>query len=168
MYSVSGLTDLSHHLDFRTADYVKQAKDLSPCLFGLLQKLLTQCDKKAEVKEMRAVFILSLICHSRSVEKSNRPSNAVRASSTCRRRLRHEVQRRIIDLFSRLGVCCGYKAVLAASKRVSEVSKAEIATTPGPYLESVAAYDNFEQSLGMKGRCLGENGEFHSGGFIGS
>jgi hypothetical protein len=124
--------------------------NLSPCLFGLLQKLLTQCDKKAEVKEMRAVFILSLICHSRSVEKST--IIAVRASSTCRRRLRRGVQRRIIDLFSRLGVCCGYKAVLTASKRVSEdVSKGEIATSPGSCPESVAAYDNFEQSLGMKG-----------------
>jgi hypothetical protein len=148
--------DLSHHLDFRTADYVKQAKDLSPCLFGLLQKLLTQYDTKAEVKEMRAVFILALICHSRSVKKSNSLQMQLGLHLHA-----GGVQRRIIDLFSRLGVCCGYKAVLAASKRVSEVSKGEIATL-GSCPESVTAYDNFEQSLGVKGQRLGENGEFHS------
>jgi hypothetical protein len=65
------------------------------CLFGLLQKLLTQCDTKAEVKEMRAVFILSLIFHSRFVKKSNSLQMQLGLHLHA-----GGVQRRIIDFYS--------------------------------------------------------------------
>jgi hypothetical protein len=71
------------------------------------------------------------------------------------------VQRRIIDLLSQLGVCCSYKTVLEASKKISQISREEVAALSSRP-DSVTAYDNFEQTLGVKGERRGDHSEFYS------
>jgi hypothetical protein len=45
------IRDLNQHLDLRNADYIKEAEKLSPHLFYLLKRLLTQHETKLEQKE---------------------------------------------------------------------------------------------------------------------
>lgn len=152
----TGMKELDQHLALGSEDYLKEAEGLSPHLFCLVKQLLTQYSTKAEQKEIRAIELLSQICYSRAVKKSNNlPMQLglhLHASG---------VQKRIINLLSQLGVCCNYRTVIDASKRISQISKDEVRAL-GSCSQSVTAYDNFEQTLGVKGQRIGENSEFYS------
>jgi hypothetical protein len=68
------------------------------------------------------------------------------------------VKRRVIEVFAKLGVSCGYNTALRTSKRISQLKLTALGSQPN----AVTAYDNFEQTLGVKGGRIGQHHEFYS------
>jgi hypothetical protein len=71
------------------------------------------------------------------------------------------VKRRVVEVLAKLGVSCGYDTALRTSRRISQLSRGEL-TALGSQPNAVTAYDNFEQTLGVKGERIGQHHEFYS------
>ena len=150
------MTDLEQHLNLRRGNYIEETKGMSPRLFNLIKELINYHDTRLEQKTTSSIEILSQMCFSRAVKQGNNLAMQLglhlHASG---------VQRRVIDLLSRLGVCCSYPTVLEASKRISRIAKGQV-TALGSRPGCITAYDNFEQTLGVKGQRISDHSEFYS------
>ena len=148
-------SDLNQMLNFNKQDYVKEAESLSPYMCRLIRQLLKRRhDTKAN--DSTLIGILSHISYARAPRTSN---NLPTAIGLCIHG--GGVQARTIDLCHKIGLCEGYKTILRVSKEVSGVHQ-EVVRDIGSTPTSVTAYDNFEQTFGVKGQRLDDNSEFHS------
>lgn len=147
------MKDIDDRLTLCNTNCLKEAERQSPHLLNLIQRLLTQNDSKPE---HRTIQILSSISYSRAPRQSN--SLPVQIGLYLHS---SGVRRRVIEILAKLGVSCSYDTTLKTSKRISQLSKKEV-TALGSRPKAVTAYDNFEQTLGVKGERIGQHNEFYS------
>jgi hypothetical protein len=148
-------SDLNNMLDLSKQDYVKEAESLSPYMCRLIRLLLKRRhDTKAN--DSTLIGILSHISYARAPRTSNSLPTAI---GLCLHG--SGVQARTINLCHTIGLCGGYKTTLKVSKEVSKVHQ-EVVRDIGSTPTCVTAYDNFEQTFGVKGQRIDDNSEFHS------
>ena len=148
-------SDLDEMLGFSKQDYIKEAESLSPYMCRLIRLLLKRRhDTKAHDSKLNG--ILSDIAYSRAPKTWNKlPTD----HALCLHG--GGVQARTINLCHKIGLCGGYKTILRVSKEVSGVHQ-EVVRDIGSTPTCITAYDNFEQTFGVKGQRIDDNSEFYS------
>ncbi|KAI9780358.1 MAG: hypothetical protein M1839_006781 [Geoglossum umbratile] len=101
-------------------------------------------------------MVLAIICFSRHRDTCNNLPTVLGLHLHS-----HGAKWRLIELMNHLGVSISYQAVIPAVKAILEKAKNNIAHA-GSAEDSITAYDNFEQTMGVKEQRIGDNSEFNS------
>ncbi|KAI9763921.1 MAG: hypothetical protein M1839_006119 [Geoglossum umbratile] len=128
----------------------------APRLLSFLRELMRAPGSSRAEPVGRYIIVLAIICFSRHREKCNNLPTLLGLHLHS-----HGTKRRLIELLNHLGVSISYSSVNAAVKAISEMAKGDIARA-GSAEDSITAYDNFEQTMGIKEQRIGDNSVFNS------
>jgi hypothetical protein len=150
------LGQVTSFFDLDTPAVLNIIEQHAPRLLSFLRVLMGPSSSSRAELVNRYIMVLAIICFSRHRENCNNLPTLLGLHLHS-----HGAKRRLIELMNRLGVSISYPAINAAVKAISEKAKKDIAHA-GSAEDSITAYDNFEQTMGVKEQRIGNNSEFNS------